>query len=87
MDNKEKGIQAESQENTDKMETLPPAPVKLADQRKNPPGKLKEINPSVNDKKVTIVAKGLEEEFELPLVAFFFFIRNKLILRMNRSTR
>ena len=52
------------------MEALPLALEKLEDERKDPPGKLKKVNSTVNgEEKSIFIAENLEENFELSLVA------------------
>ena len=63
-------IENEKQENVKKVEALSLASKKLEDERKDPPSKLKKINLAVNRKEMVIlIAKNLEKDFELSLVA------------------
>lgn len=49
---------------------MPQALEKLEDERKDPPWKLKKNNLAVDgEEKATFITAGLEEEFELALVA------------------
>ena len=59
-------IENQKQENVKKVEALPLTPIKLENERKDPPSKLKKINLAINgEEKVILIAENLEKDFEL----------------------